>query len=80
MTKSASLGGVGSSTICQGIWEESHPPVHLVIGGQVLVGVMELAKPANLPQPLSTVVGGNMEYEDLGRYPQTRDFVEAHLS
>ena len=80
MNKSTIFGVVGSSTIHQNTQEESHPPVHLVIGGQVLVGVMELAKPANLPQPLSTVVGGNMEYEDLGRYPQTRDFVEAHLS
>lgn len=35
--KSASVGVVVSSTICQEIWEESCPPVHWVIGRQTSV-------------------------------------------
>lgn len=40
--KNALVGVVGSSTICQGIWEEGHPCVHRVIGMQISVLAVEL--------------------------------------
>lgn len=43
MNKSASAGAVGSSTKCQGIPEESRPPVHCLIGRQTSYGALEAA-------------------------------------
>lgn len=79
MDKNTFVEVVGSSTVYQGIWKESHPPVHLVGGRQISVWAVELEEPANLPQPLSPQSKTNkqtMESADLVRYPQTREILQ----
>lgn len=52
VSKSASVGFVGSSTKHQGTQEKFHPWVHPVIGRQTSVWSVGPAEPVNLPQSL----------------------------
>ena len=63
MDKSAFVGAVGSSTIHQGAWEESYPPVCQVIGVQTLIPAVDpaLACEAAL-DPLGHNPGGPGEH------------------
>ena len=62
MNKSKFGGVVGSSTNCQGAWEESFPPVHQVIGRQTLVWAAKPDKSRKLaPTPFSHGWGKPLE-------------------
>lgn len=65
MNKSASGGSMGPRTIHQGTWEESHSPVHLVMGRQTLVQAKEPSGASELSWPLWAAVGENLESADL---------------
>lgn len=80
MNKSASVGFVGSSTICQETWKESCSPVCSAIGRQTLVGAAEPGEPMNLPQPLLAVFGENMKCWPGQIHTDERDFGEVQSS
>lgn len=63
MDVSAFVGVVGSSTTCQGTWEEFYPPMHQVIGRQICVLSVDPAVAYELaPAPLSCNPGSPGEH------------------
>ena len=78
MNKSTCVKVVGSSTICQGTYEESCPSGHLAISRQILGVDCRTKREANL-QPLLLQLGKSLT-ADLGRFPQMRErFMKSNL-
>ena len=78
--KSAFVGEVGSSTICQGTQRESHPAMHLVIGRQTSVPALD---PAVAREPAQAPFSCCMETPEntvLDHDTQERAFVEVQVS
>lgn len=72
---------VGSSTIYQWTQEESHPPVHLVIGRQTLVQTLEPAEPENSKPAQVTLTMFRKKPGDaeLDRFPLTRENLQKSI-
>lgn len=70
--KSAFMEAVASSTTCQGTQEESWPPVHLVIGKQTLVLVMDPEVAHEMALGPLDHGSGTLENIDLGNHPRAR--------
>lgn len=73
MNRSAFEGAVGSSTIHQGAWEESCPPLHQEIGRQTSVTAVDPAEAAELALASLSLSPGAPENSDLDDHSWMRE-------